>query len=42
MIHPWIKKIKTEEILQKIIECPFPTDLESYNFDVNELGDDEE
>ena len=42
MIHPWIGKVKSAEILDKSVKSPFIPNLEEYNFDLTQLGDDQE
>jgi hypothetical protein len=34
-------KVKSASILSKEIKCPHVPNLEEYNFDATELGDDE-
>jgi hypothetical protein len=41
LFHPWIGKIKSNSILSKEMKVPFVPNLEDYNFDTSELGEDE-
>lgn len=41
LFHPWIGKINSEIVLSKKLVPPYIPSLEEFNFDENELGDDE-
>lgn len=38
LFHPWIGKVKMNEILDKTASVPYPPDLSEHNFDMDELG----
>ena len=40
MIHPWVGKVNSADIIDKKSEVPFIPNLQDYNFDASELGDD--
>ena len=41
LFHPWIGKINSEVVLSKKLVPPHIPCLDEFNFDENELGDDE-
>lgn len=41
LFHPWIGKINSEIVLSKKLVPPYIPSLDEFNFDENELGDDE-
>lgn len=41
LFHPWIGKINSELVLSKKLVPPHIPCLDEFNFDENELGDDE-
>ena len=42
LFHPWLGKVNTEQILDKCLTPPYVPDVNEFNFDENELGDDEQ
>ena len=35
LFHPWLQKVKAEDILQKRLIPPFVPDINEFNFDSN-------
>ena len=42
LFHPWIGRINSETVLSKKLIPPYIPTNEEFNFDENELGDDEQ
>lgn len=42
LFHPWIGRINSETVLSKKLPPPYIPSHEAFNFDENELGDDEQ
>ncbi len=41
LFHPWLGRVNSEQILNKQLQPPYVPDINEFNFDENELGDDE-
>ena len=41
LFHPWIGRINSENVLSKKLVPPYIPPMNEFNFDENELGDDE-
>lgn len=42
LFHPWIGRINSETVLSKKLIPPYIPTNDEFNFDENELGDDEQ
>ena len=42
LFHPWLGKVSAEKVLKKKLTPPYVPDVNEFNFDENELGEDEE
>ena len=41
LFHPWVGRINSESVLSKGLETPYIPPINEFNFDENQLGDDE-
>ena len=41
LFHPWIGRINSDNVLSKKLNPPYIPPMDEFNFDENELGDDE-
>lgn len=42
LFHPWLGRINSETVLSKKLRPPYIPTNDEFNFDENELGDDEQ
>jgi serum/glucocorticoid-regulated kinase 2 len=40
LFHPWLGRVNSEMVINKQLISPYVPDINEFNFDENELGDD--